>query len=165
MKRRLILARALVNRPDLLILDEPTIGLDPQARHLLWDRLRLLKEQGNTVILTTHYMDEAARLCDRLVIMDNGRILVEGSPGDLIRDHIGDMIVEVEKTDGIIAFLTDAGVLFEVFGETIQITGEEAQDMGRTLFDRFRPRRIITRPATLEDIFLKLTGRELREGS
>ncbi len=98
MKRRLILARALVNNPDLLILDEPTIGLDPQARHLIWERLKLLQAQGNTIVLTTHYLDEAERLCDRLVIMDNGKILVEGSPADLVKKYVGNEIVEVEKT-------------------------------------------------------------------
>ena len=98
MKRRLILARALVNNPDILILDEPTIGLDPQARHLIWEKLRALQAQGNTIVLTTHYLDEAARLCDRLVIMDNGRILVEGTPADLVREHAGREIVEVEKS-------------------------------------------------------------------
>ena len=101
MKRRLILARALVNNPDLLILDEPTIGLDPQARHLIWERLKLLQSQGNTIVLTTHYLDEAARLCDRLVIMDNGKILVEGSPEDLVKQYVGSEIVEVEKTDDV----------------------------------------------------------------
>ena len=89
MKRRLILARALVNNPDLLILDEPTIGLDPQARHLIWEKLRNLQAQGNTIVMTTHYLDEAARLCDRLVIMDNGKILVEGAPADLVKQHVG----------------------------------------------------------------------------
>ena len=101
MKRRLILARALVNNPDILILDEPTIGLDPQARHLIWEKLRALQAQGNTIVLTTHYLDEAARLCDRLVIMDNGRILVEGTPADLVREHAGHEIVEVEKSDEV----------------------------------------------------------------
>ena len=96
MKRRLILARALINNPSLLILDEPTIGLDPQARHLIWERLRLLQAQGNTIVLTTHYLDEAARLCDRLVIMDHGKILVLGSPAELVKQYVGSEIVEVE---------------------------------------------------------------------
>jgi lipooligosaccharide transport system ATP-binding protein len=95
MKRRLILARALINNPSLLILDEPTIGLDPQARHLIWERLRLLQAQGNTIVLTTHYLDEAARLCDRLVIMDHGKILVLGSPAELVKQYVGSEIVEV----------------------------------------------------------------------
>ena len=105
MKRRLILARALVNNPDLLILDEPTIGLDPQARHLIWERLKLLQAQGNTIVLTTHYLDEAARLCDRLVIMDNGNILVEGSPAELVKEYVGTEMVEVNRSEEVLACL------------------------------------------------------------
>jgi lipooligosaccharide transport system ATP-binding protein len=163
MKRRLILARALVNNPDLLILDEPTIGLDPQARHLMWEKLRALRAQGNTIVLTTHYLDEAARLCDRLVIMDNGKILVEGAPADLVREHAGHEIVEVEKSDEVIACLKDLQVTYEVAGDMIQIATESSRDIARTLLDRCRPEKVITRPATLEDVFLKLTGRKLRE--
>ena len=109
MKRRLILARALINNPDLLILDEPTIGLDPQARHLIWDRLRLLRAQGNTIVLTTHYLDEAARLCDRLVIMDHGTFLVEGNPADLVRDHVGNEIIEMDNTPEVIGLPCGTG--------------------------------------------------------
>jgi len=163
MKRRLILARALVNNPDLLILDEPTIGLDPQARHLMWEKLRALRAQGNTIVLTTHYLDEAARLCDRLVIMDNGKILVEGAPADLVREHAGHEIVEVEKSDDVIECLKDLKVPFEVAGDMIQIATESSREIARTLLDRCRPEKVITRPATLEDVFLKLTGRKLRE--
>jgi lipooligosaccharide transport system ATP-binding protein len=163
MKRRLILARALVNNPDLLILDEPTIGLDPQARHLIWEKLRLLRAQGNTIVITTHYLDEAARLCDRLVIMDNGKILEEGAPADLVRKHVGDEIVEVEKTPGILACLAEKNIPSETFGDTVQIATDSARDVARLLFDRCQPRRVLTRPATLEDVFLKLTGRTLRE--
>ncbi len=121
MKRRLILARALVNNPDLLILDEPTIGLDPQARHLIWDRLKLLQAQGNTIVLTTHYLDEAARLCDRLVIMDNGNILVEGSPAELVRKYVGNEIVEVNTSEDVLSCLQRENIPFEVIGDTIQI--------------------------------------------
>jgi lipooligosaccharide transport system ATP-binding protein len=163
MKRRLILARALVNNPDILILDEPTIGLDPQARHLIWEKLRELQAQGNTIVLTTHYLDEAARLCDRLVIMDNGRILVEGSPADLVRTHAGHEIVEVEKTEEVMSCLQDLQIPYEIAGDMIQVATESSRDIARILLDRCRPEKVITRPATLEDVFLKLTGRKLRE--
>jgi lipooligosaccharide transport system ATP-binding protein len=163
MKRRLILARALVNNPDILILDEPTIGLDPQARHLIWEKLRALQAQGNTIVLTTHYLDEAARLCDRLVIMDNGRILVEGTPAELVKLHAGQEIVEVENTAEVISCLQDLHVAYEAAGDMIQVATESSRDIARILLDRCRPEKVITRPATLEDVFLKLTGRKLRE--
>ena len=163
MKRRLILARALVNNPDLLILDEPTIGLDPQARHLIWERLKLLQAQGNTIILTTHYLDEAARLCDRLVIMDNGKILVEGSPPDLVMQYVGDEVVEVEKTDEVLSCLSGKQIPFEVIGDSVQIATGSSREVVRILFDSCSPKKVLTRPATLEDVFLKLTGRKLRE--
>ncbi|MDD4138066.1 MAG: ABC transporter ATP-binding protein [Methanoregula sp.] len=163
MKRRLILARALVNNPDLLILDEPTIGLDPQARHLIWEKLRNLQARGNTIVMTTHYLDEAERLCDRLVIMDNGKIVAEGVPADLVRQHVGHEIVEVETSDEVIACLTELKIPFEKTGDMIQITTDSAREIARTLLERCRPEKVITRPATLEDVFLKLTGRILRE--
>ncbi len=163
MKRRLILARALVNNPDLLILDEPTIGLDPQARHLIWEKLRSLQAQGNTIVMTTHYLDEAERLCDRLVIMDNGKILVEGAPAELVRQHAGHEIVEVETSAEVVSCLTELDVPFEKTGDMIQITTESAREIARVLLERCRPEKVITRPATLEDVFLKLTGRTLRE--
>jgi lipooligosaccharide transport system ATP-binding protein len=163
MKRRLILARALVNNPDILILDEPTIGLDPQARHLIWEKLRALQAQGNTIVLTTHYLDEAARLCDRLVIMDNGRILVEGTPADLVREHAGREIVEVEKSEEVESCLRDLQIPYEIAGDMIQVSTESSRDVARILLDRCRPEKVTTRPATLEDVFLKLTGRKLRE--
>jgi len=163
MKRRLILARALVNNPDILILDEPTIGLDPQARHMIWEKLRALQAQGNTIVLTTHYLDEAARLCDRLVIMDNGRILVEGAPADLVRDHAGREIVEVENSEEAISCLCDLKIPYEVAGDMIQVATESSRDIAKILLDRCHPEKVITRPATLEDVFLKLTGRKLRE--
>ena len=163
MKRRLILARALVNNPEILILDEPTIGLDPQARHLIWEKLRTLQALGNTIVLTTHYLDEAARLCDRLVIMDNGRILVEGAPADLVREHAGREIVEVEKSAEVSSCLQDLQIPYEVAGDMIQVTTESSRDVARILLERCRPEKVTTRPATLEDVFLKLTGRKLRE--
>ena len=163
MKRQLILARALVNSPELLILDEPTIGLDPQARHLVWERLKTLQTQGSTIVLTTHYLDEAARLCDRLVIMDNGRILEEGAPPDLVRRHAGEEIVEVDKTDTVITCLKGLDVPFEVAGDMVLVSTDRAHDLARILLERCRPTKMLTRPATLEDVFLKLTGRRLRD--
>jgi lipooligosaccharide transport system ATP-binding protein len=163
MKRRLILARALVNNPDLLILDEPTIGLDPQARHLIWEKLKTLQAQGNTIVMTTHYLDEASRLCDRLVIMDNGKILVEGAPADLVRDQVGHEIVEVEKSPEVITCLDEMQIPFEVTGDTVLVATESSREIARILLERCRPEKMLTRPATLEDVFLKLTGRKLRE--
>jgi lipooligosaccharide transport system ATP-binding protein len=163
MKRRLILARALINDPDLLVLDEPTIGLDPQARHLIWEKLKTLQSQGNTIVLTTHYLDEAARLCDRLVIMDNGKILVEGTPEELVKKYVGDEIVEVERTEEVIQCLAGLDLPYEIFGDVIQIATESSRDVARILLERCQPKKVLTRPATLEDVFLKLTGRTLRE--
>jgi lipooligosaccharide transport system ATP-binding protein len=163
MKRRLILARALVNNPDLLILDEPTIGLDPQARHLIWERLKLLQAQGNTIILTTHYLDEAARLCDRLVIMDNGKILVEGTPVDLVKQYVGNEVVEIEKTDEVLSCLSKNSIPFEVIGDSVQVATDSSREIAKILFDQCSPHKVMTRPATLEDVFLKLTGRKLKE--
>jgi len=163
MKRRLILARALVNHPELLVLDEPTIGLDPQARHLVWERLKMLQAQGSTIVLTTHYLDEAARLCDRLVIMDNGKILVEGAPSDIVRQYAGAEIVEVEKNERVLSCLKDSNTPFEEAGDMLLVPTGSAQELARTLFDRCQPKKILTRPATLEDVFLKLTGRRLRD--
>jgi lipooligosaccharide transport system ATP-binding protein len=163
MKRRLILARALVNNPDLLILDEPTIGLDPQARHLIWERLKLLQAQGNTIILTTHYLDEAARLCDRLVIMDNGKILVEGTPVDLVKEYVGNEVVEIEKTDEVLSCLSKNNIPFEAIGDSVQVATDSSREIAKILFDQCSPHKVLTRPATLEDVFLKLTGRKLKE--
>jgi lipooligosaccharide transport system ATP-binding protein len=163
MKRRLILARALINNPDLLILDEPTIGLDPQARHLIWEKLRNLQAQGNTIVMTTHYLDEAARLCDRLVIMDSGKILVEGAPADLVKQHVGQEMVEVEKSADVIACLSELGIPFEDTGDTIQIATDSSREIARILLEKCTPGKFTTRPATLEDVFLKLTGRTLRD--
>lgn len=163
MRRRLIIARALINAPKLLILDEPTIGLDPQARHLIWGKLRALQAEGNTLVLTTHYLDEAARLCDRLVIMDRGKILVEGSPEALVRRHVGTDIVEAERTPDVVACIDGMGVRYDVTADTVQIYTNEPEDVVRTLLDACRHGAVTARPATLEDVFLKLTGRPLRE--
>ncbi|MDG6249496.1 ABC transporter ATP-binding protein [Methanocalculus sp.] len=163
MKRRLIIARALMNEPELLILDEPTIGLDPQARHLIWEKLRHLRSLGCTLLMTTHYLDEAERLCDRLVIMDTGKILVEGSPAELVKKYAGDEIVEAAASPEIIACLKEERVRFEVFGDIIQVQADDPQIVARILMERCRRERITVRRATLEDVFLKLTGRTLRE--
>jgi len=163
MKRRLLLARALVNEPKLLILDEPTIGLDPQGRHLIWEKLKQLQAEGNTIVLTTHYLEEAERLCNRLVIIDNGKILVEGSPDDLIANFVGSDIVEAENHAGVIACLDDLDVHYEVVGDMVQVFTDEPRAVARHLFETCNPGRVFARRATLEDVFLKLTGRNLRE--
>ena len=163
MKRRLVLARALINRPQLLILDEPTIGLDPQARHLMWDKLKSLKLKGVTIVLTTHYLEEAAYLCDRLVVMDHGRILVEGKPDELIRKYIGTDIVEAENEPPVIACLEKNNAMYEVIGDMVQIYTSDPQKTTDHLLKECTLRKITARSATLEDVFLKLTGRKLRE--
>lgn len=163
MKRRLIIARALINAPELLILDEPTIGLDPQARHLIWARLRSLQATGNTLVLTTHYLDEAERLCDRLVIMDRGKILVEGSPADLVREHAGSSIVEVERAPTVVACLDRLKVRYDSAGDLLQVFTDHPNDVVRELLVVCRHETVTVRPATLEDVFLQLTGRSLRE--
>jgi lipooligosaccharide transport system ATP-binding protein len=164
MKRRLMLARALINGPRLLILDEPTTGLDPQARHQVWRRVRLLREEGVTILLTTHYMEEAARLCDRLVIMDAGRILVEGSPADLVARHVGREVVEVGGAeDGIRDFAAERGWDAEPAGDRLLIYTADGDDVRRQVADRFHPADCTLRMANLEDVFLRLTGHELRD--
>ena len=163
MKRRLILARALINHPRLLILDEPTIGLDPQGRHLIWDKLKFLQAAGNTIVLTTHYMEEAAWLCDRLVIMDAGKILVEGAPERLVKDQVGGDIIETESTSDVIACLDQHKTRYEIMGDTVQIVTDDPRELTRTLLASCNPRKVITRQATLEDVFLKLSGRVLKE--
>lgn len=163
MKRRLLLARALINQPELLILDEPTIGLDPQARHHIWEKLLRLRAEGHTIVLTTHYLDEAARLCDRLVIMDQGNILVEGSPETLVQQYIGMDIVETENTPEVVQFLEKSGINFDTGGEIIQIRTTNPGKIADTLRSSFQSMRVITRPGSLEDVFLLLTGRRLRD--
>ena len=163
MKRRLVLARAMINNPKLLILDEPTTGLDPQARHLIWEKLKDLSSKGITVIITTHYMEEAARLCDRLVIMDNGQILVEGTPKELIKKYVGDHIVEAENTTEIKTCLEKNNVKYEVANESVEIYNENVSDITNLILKECVDSGVTARPATLEDVFLKLTGRKLRE--
>jgi lipooligosaccharide transport system ATP-binding protein len=165
MKRRLTLARALINDPDLLVLDEPTTGLDPQARHLIWERLKRLLAQGKTILLTTHFMDEAERLCDRLAIVDTGRIITQGSPRELIAQEIEHSVVEVFGEDAP-AWATQHAAQFsrrvETTGETVFCYLNDATDLLAHLA-QFPELRTLHRPANLEDVFLKLTGRELRD--
>jgi lipooligosaccharide transport system ATP-binding protein len=168
MKRRLLIARALINDPEIVVLDEPTTGLDPQARHLVWDRLRALTVEGKTLVLTTHYMEEAARLCDRLVIMEGGLIIAQGSPAELIEEHVSPQVLEfragpedlerlrpvveaasdaVERTgEALLAFTADADTLME----EVRASGAEVENT-------------VSRQAGLEDVFLRLTGRRLIE--
>jgi lipooligosaccharide transport system ATP-binding protein len=164
MMRRLVLARALINEPQLLILDEPTTGLDPQSRHQLWSRLDELKARGLTTLLTTHYMDEAQRLCDRLVIMDQGKILVEGAPRDLIRQHVGDSVIEVVAAcEGLRRMILERGLPHEDLGQRLVIYSGNGEALYRELLAEHCREGCMLRPATLEDVFLRLTGRELRE--
>ena len=164
MKRRLTIARALVNAPELMLLDEPTTGLDPQARHALWDRLYRLKQQGVTLVLTTHYMDEAEQLCDRLVIMDRARIVAEGSPRELIARYVEREVVEVRfaSRDGIAAQLEGVGSRVEVLADRILIGTEDGDATLDAVHARgLRPESVLVRRSTLEDVFLTLTGRSL----
>jgi lipooligosaccharide transport system ATP-binding protein len=165
MKRRLTLARALVNDPELLLLDEPTTGLDPQARHLIWERLKRLLAQGKTILLTTHFMDEAERLCQRLAIIDGGRMVGEGPPRELIRQHIEPQVVEVYGEDAPGWAEREAKAYshrVETSGETAFCYVADATQLLARLADQ-PGLRTLHRPANLEDVFLKLTGRELRD--
>jgi lipooligosaccharide transport system ATP-binding protein len=155
----------LINDPELLFLDEPTTGLDPQARHLIWERLKQLLAQGKTIFLTTHFMDEAERLCDRLAIMDSGRIIATGSPRDLIATHIEPHVVEVFG-DGVPEWAADKGARLaercEKTGETVFCYAQNADALLAELARR-KDLRYLHRPANLEDVFLRLTGRDLRD--
>ncbi|HJV87811.1 MAG TPA: ATP-binding cassette domain-containing protein [Noviherbaspirillum sp.] len=165
MKRRLTLARALINDPDLIFMDEPTTGLDPQARHMIWDRLKTLLAGGKTIVLTTHFMDEAERLCDRLAVIDHGKMIAEGSPRDLIGQHIEAEVVEVYG-DNARTWGNSEGrqksARIEVSGETVFCYTNDAQPLLASLHDMSGVR-YLHRPANLEDLFLKLTGREMRD--
>ena len=165
MKRRLVLARALINGPRLLILDEPTTGLDPQARHQIWERLRALRRQGTTILITTHYMEEATQLCDRLVIMDRGRILTEGTPAGLVARVVGRDIVEIWNADADVEErLADQGLAWERAGDRLYLkVGGEGEALHAALVRALPRHQIVLRRATLEDVFLTLTGRELRD--
>jgi lipooligosaccharide transport system ATP-binding protein len=164
MTRRMVLARALINDPELLILDEPTTGLDPQSRHQVWERLEDLKKKGLTVLLTTHYMDEASRLCDRLLIMDHGRILVQGKPADLIRQYVGHDVIEVAEPDPALrAYVKSRLLQHEDFGHRMIIYEGNGGNLYHEISKHYCKEGCVLRMATLEDVFLKLTGRELRE--
>ncbi len=166
MKRRLSVARSLINTPDLLLLDEPTTGLDPQARHQLWDRLFRLKQQGVTLVLTTHYMDEAEQLCDRLVVMDKGVIVAEGSPSELIVEHSTREVTElrfgVGEHEAMADRVADLADRIEVLPDRLLLYTNDGEEASQAVHDRgLRPLSSLIRRATLEDVFLRLTGRTL----
>jgi lipooligosaccharide transport system ATP-binding protein len=170
MRRRLVLARALISNPELLILDEPTTGLDPQARHVVWQKLRALKRAGVTMLLTTHYMDEAAQLCDRVLIMDHGEIIARGAPADLIAEHIGAEVIELfpRGTQSTTASAEAVQALARA-ADHVERAGDEVYGFfrdparARAVLPELAEAAFLHRAATLEDVFLKLTGRELRE--
>lgn len=166
MKRRLSLARALINEPRLLLLDEPTTGLDPQARHLMWERLQVLLQQGKSILLTTHFMDEAERLCSRLLVLDHGRKIAEGQPRDLIAEHLEPEVVEVYG-QGATALAEESALQTlaertEVSGETVFFYTRDSRPLMAAL-QTWPQLRTLHRPSNLEDLFLKLTGRQIRE--
>ncbi|NKX53205.1 ABC transporter ATP-binding protein [Arthrobacter mobilis] len=166
MKRRLTIARSLVNDPRMLLLDEPTTGLDPQARHILWDRLFRLKESGVTLILTTHYMDEAEQLCDRLIVVDKGRIMAEGSPAALIREHSTREVLELrfgsERNAAVAAELGGIGERQEALPDRVLIYADDGEAALEQVSGRgLRPLTSLVRRSSLEDVFLRLTGRSL----
>ncbi len=168
MKRRLTIARSLVNEPDLLLLDEPTTGLDPQARHLLWDRLYRLKQRGVTLVLTTHYMDEAEQLCDRLVVMDKARIVAEGSPRDLIASHSSREVLEMRFPVGVQETLDGAfdglGDRVERLPDRVLVYADDGEAAAARAVERgLRPEMTLVRRSSLEDVFLRLTGRSLAD--
>jgi lipooligosaccharide transport system ATP-binding protein len=166
MKRRLLIARALLNQPELLILDEPTTGLDPQARHLVWQRLRTLKAQGVTQVLTTHYMEEAAQLCDRVALMHTGRILRQGPPMELVHAEIGEEVIEIRGGTSLhrdaLAALDGKSLRWEQAGDTLYLYCDDGRALLPTL-SALRLPHLLHRPASLEDLFLKLAGRGLQE--
>ncbi len=168
MKRRLTIARSLINDPKILLLDEPTTGLDPQARHVLWDRLFRLKEQGVTLVLTTHYMDEAEQLCDRLVVVDKGKIMAEGSPAELIRKHSSREVLEVrfgaDRNLAVADRLGGTGDRIEVLPDRVLVYSENGEESLEVIRGRgLHPITSLVRRASLEDVFLRLTGRSLVE--
>lgn len=168
MKRRLTIARGLINDPRILLLDEPTTGLDPQARHVLWDRLFRLKERGTTLVLTTHYMDEAEQLCDRLIVVDKGRIMAEGSPASLIREHSSREVLEVrfgsDKNADIAPQLHGIGERIDVLPDRILIYANDGDAaLARIIELGHNPMTSLVRRSSLEDVFLRLTGRSLIE--
>jgi lipooligosaccharide transport system ATP-binding protein len=165
MRRRLILARALMNEPQILILDEPTTGLDPQARHLIWDKIINLKKNGVTVILTTHYMDEAAQLCDRIIIMDHGKIIEKGKPADLVKKHVGEEVLEVLYSEEAMMCLKQyfPDARFDVVGDKIQVFADKPRGVLTKVLEEASFKGALIRDANIEDVFLKLAGRSLRD--
>ena len=165
MKRRLIFARALLNQPQILLLDEPTTGLDPQARHLVWDEVRHLKKQQVTIILTTHYMDEAEVLCDRILIVDKGKIIEEGSPAELVKKHIGEDVLELNYDEKLLPTLKEAfpDARLEKLSDRMQIFTDKPHGVFEGFLKEHPLQNVTIRKANLEDVFLKLTGRGLRE--
>jgi lipooligosaccharide transport system ATP-binding protein len=168
MKRRLTIARALINEPDLLLLDEPTTGLDPQARHLLWDRLYRLKQRGVTLVLTTHYMDEAEQLCDRLVVMDKAKIVAEGSPRQLIDRYSTKEVTELrfppDVQDSLDGQLDGLAERIERLADRVLLYADDGEAVAAAAHERgLQPETVLVRRSTLEDVFLRLTGRSLRE--
>ena len=168
MKRRLTIARSLVSEPDILILDEPTTGLDPQARHILWDRLFRLKEDGITLLITTHYMDEAEQLCDRLMVMDKGRIMAEGSPADLIKRYSTKEVLEVRfgsnRNAEMAPTMAEICERIEVLPDRILLYAEDGEVVLENIIAAgFQPNTSLVRRSSLEDVFLRLTGRSLIE--
>jgi len=165
MKRRVIFARALLNQPQILLLDEPTTGLDPQARHLAWDEVRNLKKKQVTIILTTHYMDEAYVLCDRVLIIDKGKIIEEGNPAELVKKHAGEDVLEVDYDEKVLPILKEAfpGASFERLGDRLQIFTDKPHGVFEGFLKEHPMQNVTIRTANLEDVFLKLTGRGLRE--
>ena len=165
MKRRLIFARALLNQPQILLLDEPTTGLDPQARHLVWDEVRHLKKNQVTIILTTHYMDEAEVLCDRILIVDKGKIIEEGKPPELIKKHIGEDVLELDYNEKLLQTLKETfpDANFERLGDRMQIFTDKPHGVFEGFLKKHPLQNVTIRKANMEDVFLKLTGRGLRE--
>jgi len=166
MKRRLLIARALINNPKILVLDEPTTGLDPQARHHIWQRLRLLKKKGITMVLSTHYMEEASQLCDRIAIMDMGKILIEGRPNNLVNEKIGKEVVEMRVDDNteekLLQKLTDFDFEHERISDSLYFFLKDGREFLKFLIEEHHTQ-LIHRPAGLEDLFLRLTGKGLRD--
>jgi lipooligosaccharide transport system ATP-binding protein len=168
MKRRLTIARSLVSEPDILMLDEPTTGLDPQARHILWDRLFRLKEQGVTLLITTHYMDEAEQLCDRLIVMDKGKIMAENSPAQLIKDYSTKEVLEVrfgsDRNQEMVKILRPLAERIEVLPDRILLYAEDGEHLLEKIAAKgIHPNTSLVRRSSLEDVFLRLTGRSLVE--
>jgi lipooligosaccharide transport system ATP-binding protein len=166
LQRRLLIARALVNDPELLVLDEPTTGLDPQARHLVWERLRRLKRAGKTLLLTTHYMEEAAQLCDDLLVLDHGRVIARGTPAELIRNHVAPRVVEIqgveEGADEIVQAVRELAREVEPVGDRVLVYADDGEAIVARVRETGIPHQaVILREATLEDVFLRLTGHEL----